>query len=296
MKPYLIAVFAALATLAADDARAGTPYSCEPFEPSSPAPPADRRAAAIASLGHVADHSAGAREVSRELYKWVLAEPSRYTDVQRVAIQSRLFRVAQRHGSTGHRAAAMIAMRSFALPPERVARLESRRPFGLESVLGSSDEWTERATESCGNGPLTHERVAGGGLSFYPVRRGDTHALVARMVHVDTAGTPHITGVIEKVELRVGRDRRATACVLGVDDGSLSLEAQRLVPRRAAELPHTIFFRRDGDQLGCVHCHANDRAQGARDLVDPAERERIVGARERLLIDYAARRWRAMQR
>lgn len=283
------------ASLAAT-ASAATAYDCAPFEPARLDASPDPRAAELRALGRLAD--AGAlepRRVSRELAAWVRREPSRYTDVQRVAIQSRLFRLARRSPSTAHRAAAAIAMRRVALSPARAARLESRAPFGLESVLGSRARWIERATDSCGSGPLIHERVAGGGLAFHPIRSGATHALVSQMVHVDTAGFPRITGVIEKVELRVGRDRRATACVLGIDDASLALAVLRLEPRPVAELPPTLFFRRSGDQLDCVRCHPDDRAQGARDLLDPVERERIIGARERLLVSFAARQWRRLQ-
>ena len=175
-------------------------------------------------------------------------------------------------------------MNTFALPPSRVARFESALPIGLESVLGSSATWVERATDACGSGPLVHERVAGGGLAFRPIRSGATHALVAQLVHVDTSGAPHITGLIDSVELRVGRDSDATACVLGVDEGSLAGGAPRLRTKSIDELPRTVFMRRAGDgQLGCVSCHEDHQAQGARDLLDPAERAEIMGARERLL-------------
>ena len=186
-------------------------------------------------------------------------------------------------------------MRAFALPPARVAKFESSHPIGLESVLGSRSRWVERATDNCGSGPLIHERVAGGGLSFRPIRSGETHALVSQMVHIDSEGAPHITGLIEDVELRVGRDRDATACVLGVDSSSLAGARLRLAPRPIAELPHSIFMRRNGNGLSCVSCHDDDRSQGARDLSEASERAEVMGERDRLLIEYAARRWRGMQ-
>jgi hypothetical protein len=153
----------------------------------------------------------------------------------------------------------------------------------VSAILG--DRITDRATQSCGSGRSIHVIHGGGLLAFRPLRAGTTRALVAQLVAFDTAGAPHITPLVDGLELRLGDAVSSPACVIHAnDDGTL----------RAATLAsieeHPPFVARSGGGVGCAGCHRDGNTMNARDLT-AAEAAEIDVVRDHQVDRLASALW-----
>ena len=200
---------------------------------------------------------------------------------ERVRLQHQLLRVARRiesgrddnpawRGWEPARAAVVAAIRAVAPTTGELAKLGDGAHPAITAVLGTSI--TERRTSGCTTGSLQHVSAAHGLLAFRPLRAGATRALVAQLVAIDRDGAPHITPLVDEIELRVGDDTAASpACVVAAgDDGVLRTVAH-------AELHDHPFVTRRGDGVGCVDCHGGTRTRGvdvAADAVPDLDRAR----------------------
>lgn len=185
---------------------------------------------------------------------------------ERVRLQHQLLRVARRlesgradnpawRGWEPARAGVVAAIRAVAPAAGELATLGDGAHPAIAAVLGA--DITERATRGCTTGDLAHVNAADGLLAFRPLRAGTTRALVAQLVAIDRDGAPHITPLVDEIELRVGDDTAASpACVVEAgDDGVLRTVAH-------AELHDHPFVTRRGAGVGCVDCHAGTKTRG----------------------------------
>ena len=187
----------------------------------------------------------------------------------RVRVQHELLRVAQYLAYAGDavqlapaylESLVMQQVRAVAPTAAELAALGASRHPRVEGVLGG--ELTDRATRSCVAGRLVHVAAFHGLLAFRPLRAGSTRALVAELVAFDTDGAPHITPLVDGMELRLGDDTAAPACVVHADsDGAL-----RPVPHDEIE-DRPPFVAREGTGVGCKHCHRDANTMNARDLL-----------------------------
>jgi hypothetical protein len=213
---------------------------------------------------------------------------------QRVRAQHELLELANRldaRGDAGHaaRAIVMALVRASAPTADELATLGSSTEPRVDLIFGHELMW-QRATQSCGTGSLIHVFAAGGLLAYRPVRAGDTHALVAQLVAFDRDGRPHITPLIEEVELRVGDGAAAPACVVQADEDDGTLHAMPFDELR--ERPP--FVIRIGNGVGCANCHGDGHAIEAHDIAG-AELARVDAARTRQVTVLATELWRRLQ-
>jgi len=241
---------------AADDV--GIPYSCAALAAAHQIPAADH--------GVVAPWRALAN-ISRTDVQWVARVQALATVPlppleleERVRLQHQLLQVANRLDAERRAGPAWPAwriaqdrvlalVRAIAPDAGELASLGDGAHPRVASILGT--EITERATKNCDTGRLRHVDAFGGLLAFRPLRAGETRALAAQLVAIDTDGQPHITPLVDAIELRFGKDDRASpACVVEAgDDGVLRPVAQ-------ADLPDDgMFVARRGHGVGCDKCH-----------------------------------------
>jgi hypothetical protein len=188
----------------------------------------------------------------------------------RVRLQHHMVAVARRlddlrrefpQWSAWSRAHADVLAQIHAIAPTaaELATLGDGAHPRVAAVLGS--QITERATKTCGSGNSIHASVAGGTLAYRPLRAGQTRALVSQLVAYDRDGNPHITPLVDTMELRVGEDPTAVACVVqAADDGTLHAAAHADIHE------HGPFVQKRGDGVGCINCHSAPNAMRARDL------------------------------
>ena len=257
-----------------------TPYRCDGLVPAAQTASADPSIAA--------PWRALADDTVTDPTGWIAtvaampaAAPSGTTE-ERVRLQHQLLRVAarlERYASyvpaTPHaaetRAAIMKLVTAVAPSARELDALGDAAHPQVAAVLGADP--VERSTRNCGSGSLIHVSHFGGLLAFRPLRSGTTHALVAQIVAFDPAGAPHITPLVDDIELRRGDGTSAAACVVAAgDDGILRTVGQ-------ADLEDTQFVHRRGSGVTCVGCHHTDNAFAARDVTDAAELSEIDRAR-----------------
>jgi hypothetical protein len=181
----------------------------------------------------------------------VLLGIARRTDVARRQPDAAAAKAA--HG------AVMSLIRATAPTAGELATLGEGVHPEVEPILGLSI--TERATKTCAGGNSIHVRKSDGLLAFRPLRSGTTRALVAQIVAFDTDGHPHVTPLVEGMELRLGNELSSPACVIqSRPDGTL-------YPAAHAEIEeHAPFVHRQGEGVSCVNCHYQPNAMNARDL------------------------------
>ena len=185
---------------------------------------------------------------------------------ERVRLQHQLLRVAKmialgREGNPAWpgwepaRAGVVAAIRAVAPTTAELATLGDGAHPAITAVLGTNV--TERATRGCVDGTLQHVSAFGGLLAFRPLRAGTTRALVAQLVAIDRDGAPHVTPLVDEIELRLGDDTAASpACVVAAgDDGVLRTVAH-------ADLHEQRFVSVRGEGVGCNDCHAGTRTRG----------------------------------
>ena len=186
--------------------------------------------------------------------------------------------------ANAHAAVVDLIQRVAPRADELVALGDGAHPR-VASILGPTAGITERATRTCAGGNSVHAAHAGGKLAYRPLRAGDTRALVAQIVAFDADGNPHITPLVDGIELRLGDSTSAPACVVEAGaDGVLR-------PVALAELhAHPPFVVRTGDGVGCVGCHRNANAMGARDIAG-AELVKVDSARDAQVQALATGLW-----
>jgi hypothetical protein len=159
------------------------------------------------------------------------------------------------HQSLMHRILAL------APPKEDFAQLGAASRPHLQAILGPESGIIERATRTCGSGNSVHASRFGGTLAFRPLRNETTRALVAQIVAFDNEGIPHITPLVEGIELRRGFTAEAPACVVQArPDGTLRVAAHREIEE------HLPFVEKHGGGMTCNRCHRTAKDVGARDL------------------------------
>ena len=173
---------------------------------------------------------------------------------------------------TAPAAAALDALGASALPE-------------VAAILGVASGVTQRSTRTCGSGNSIHTQANHGLLAFRPLRAGTTRSLVAQLVAIDALGHPHITPLVDHMELRLGNAKRSPACIVEAgDDGVL-----RTVTRDELG-DHSGFVTRTGSGVACASCHYDAGAVGARDL-DAFETANVDALRDRQVVQLATTMW-----
>jgi len=278
----------------------GTPYRCDGVvaalqpvtaDPSIVAPWRVVAASPLTDASWLHDTARRARAALRH--------PVDMTVEERVRLQHQLIAVARRTDAARREApsaraardahAAVMALIGRTAPTaEELATLGEPTAPRVEAILGPADEITQRATRTCGRGSLLHVAYARGQLAYRPLRAGTTRALVSQLIAYDTAGAPHVTPLLDGMELRLGNAVDSPACVIeATDDGRL--EVAGLDTFHA----HKPFVERRGDGVGCRSCHYSANAMEARDLT-PAETLEIDEARTGQVERLAAATWKSL--
>lgn len=294
-KSLLLIVSSALAGCQAASASEvrSTPYSCDAITPSVQVASSDP--AVIAPWRALA--TASATDLSWVLRVKRLARSEIETEMStdtRVRLQHQMLRVASRLTNAERIAPTFKAnvrrilearMRALAPTVDELATLGSGALPAVHPILGPAETLVERATATCGSGSLKHVSHNGGLLAFRPLRAGTTRALVAQLVAFDRDGTPHITPLVEGIELRTGNDVSSPACVVeGGDDGILRTATH------AEFTEHGPFVQRAGSGIGCINCHRAPNTMNARDIAG-AELAEIDAARNGQVTRLAAEFW-----
>jgi hypothetical protein len=273
-----------------------TPYSCD----------------AIAVGPQLATVDAGVIAPWRELASSAAADPAWRSRVQaevrrklpaemsteaRVRLQHQLLRVAEHiDGMRRERAQAaawskvhaevMGLVRATAPTSAELSALGAGAKPQVSAILG--ERITERATQSCASGRSIHVITNHGLLAFRPLRAGATRALVAQIVAFDTEGAPHITPLVDGMELRLGDTAASPACVIHAnDDGTLRAATHATIEE------HRPFVVRSASGVRCAGCHRDGHAIKARDLTS-AEAAEIDILRDGQVDQLASELWKRL--
>ena len=244
----------------------------------------------------LAEHETDAAWVRRAHVLAVSRLPVALGTDERVRLQHELIEVTRRldglrrepkafEARAAHGAVVALIKRTAPTVAELAALGNGNDP-DVSAVLGI--DITERATKTCAGGNSIHVRKNDGLLAFRPLRSGTTRALVAQLVAFDTEGHPHITPLVDGMELRLGNEMNSPACVIqSRPDGTL-------YPAQHAQIEeHGPFVHRQGAGVGCLNCHYDANAMNARDLaVD--EVATIDIARNRQVEELADREWKSL--
>lgn len=259
------------------DARVGVTYDCRGFGPER-APRAKPIAASIAELVRVVDPSSSDTLASSEATVSALdavarLEPERLDVFERVVVTNTALSVVLRVSSDEYGAVplAKVVARAFALPAETLEALGAEVDPVVERWLGPRALWSDRKGVSCGDGrALRHDRTYRGARAFRPVRSGDTRALVAQLVAIDTDGMAHVTPYVGEIEVLRGAGAARSTCVAELDADGLRAGAPGGLRRvRREGVPHTPFIKPAGaGAFGCGACHAESGSGGAGDFAD----------------------------
>lgn len=294
----LVALALAGCSSASADPEASTPYRCDGIAVAAPRDTAAART--IATWRALATGLPGQAWLAR--IDRVASDVTPPPDVaDRVRLQHQMLRVAQRLDglrrtsydssaplgieATHHR--VMRQIRAVAPTRDEIAALGMSSHPEVEAILGA--EITERATKSCTAGNLKHVRLSAGLLAFRPLRAGATRALVAQLVAYDTDGEPHITPLVDGMELRIGDATTSPACVVRAgDDGVLRPMALEALEEDAP------FVTRAGAGVGCALCHGAPNTMNARDLTNLDELVAIDSLRDAQVDRLARARWASL--
>lgn len=215
----------------------------------------------------------------------------------RIHLQHQMLNVARRldharRSNASYRLShQMVMTRILAIAPskEDFAMLGSSAHPHVQPILGPASGIVERATRTCGEGNGIHASYFGGLLAFRPIRVDSTRALVAQIVAFDDEGTPHITPIVEGMEIRRGFNGDAPACVIQTRaDGTL-------YPAKLAQVEeHEPFVTKTGDGVGCNRCHGNGNGVGARDLTGDQVGD-VDRKRDRQVGELATRLWNSLE-
>ena len=224
-------------------------------------------------------------------------DPEKLTSTASVVIQNAALQIAialsnsEDDAAIRWRAAALAE--KVALPPVALAHLEDQPLAPAETWLGAKETWIERTTRFCGDGPLFHERKLRAPLAFHPVRSGDRRALISSMIAFDTDGKPHLTSIIQSVEMRIGMEVDAPVSVLELDVESLRTESPTLFAPAYADVHESKFVQKNavGGFTCTQSCHQDVTQWGAADVINPVEAALLRQARTENSLRHAARRF-----
>jgi hypothetical protein len=292
---YVAVVALAIAAPSTRASADSTPYDCSALHVA--AVPSGGGARAIAAWRELAE----ARELdagwAMRVFVDALATPPDLSVEARVRVQHQLVAIAKRlvgrdEPTTAFALGVVVGLvRASAPTAAELAALGDPASPRVAAVLGPRDAIAQRATNTCGEGNSIHAHRFQGEFAFRPLRVGTTHALVAQLVAFDRDGVPHATPLVEQIELRLGDDVDAPACVVAArDDGAL-----RAMPFDELH-EHRPFVVRAGDgseRLTCGGCHTSPDAMGARDIAGD-ELARVDALRGRQLERLATQRWQTI--
>lgn len=285
----LLVILAATAAVANASPHRATRYSCEGISLATQAPETD--AAVIRPWRTLAQLPVDAWWVM--LVEVTAARELPALDLEtRVRLQHYMLVVANKTPGSQRKAqrAVVALIKRIAPTAGELERLGSGAKPAVTAVLGPRELIIERATQSCGSGNSIHAAVFGGLLAFRPLRVGATRALVAQLVAIDRDGKPHVTPLVDAVEMRLGNDVSAPACVVEAgDDGVLRVASHHELVDKPP------FVVRNHEGVGCVNCHSTDNAMLARDITG-AELARVDALRDAQVAELASGMWQRLKR
>jgi hypothetical protein len=294
-KPFVVALLAVAGCVPSAEAggEASTPYSCEGLVAKRQIARVD--GALITPWRELAEAPViDTFWVARVQAQSSVALPAAITTEERVRLQYQMLRVAEHIDNYRHtypwsawrttHESVLAAIHKVAPTAFELDALGAGAHPQVSAILG--DNITERATKTCAEGNSIHARNFHGSLAFRPLRAGSTRALVSQIVAFDTEGKPHITPLVEGMELRLGEDTSSPACVIqAADNGVLELAEREDIHEHAP-----FVVRRGDDGVGCNQCHRGPNTMRARDL-NAFETIEIDRARDAQVHELANARW-----
>ncbi|MCA9669071.1 MAG: hypothetical protein KC503_25925 [Myxococcales bacterium] len=259
------------------------PYDCRGFAAAPPAGGSCRAAhpqvAAMIEAAHALvrkmarHHFAGKPDLWSEPRARMAAlstlRPAALHVMERVAAQSAVLIVAVKALWSGNTAVARAAARllaRLALSAEALGKLPARPETQLRRFIGAPSGWRELRTPTQGlaaDATLHHETFFAYALAFRPVRAGERRALFGQLVAIDRSFTPHVTGIVETLEMRRGLALRAPACVAAIDLSRLACDAPALrVAATPRDIPAHPFVTVVHDKVLCASCHPRNAKGG----------------------------------
>ncbi|MFO0617007.1 MAG: hypothetical protein U0414_30710 [Polyangiaceae bacterium] len=215
-------------------------------------------------------------ELSAALTALRSTRPEELSPFERVVVQNTALSVIARMSEGEDVAAARELVARFALPAATLEALGSEPESAAELFLGPRITWTDRKGAQCGEGRLLrHDRMYRGVRSFRPLRIGDTRALVAQLVALDTDGEAHVTPVVGEIELLRGASPALSACIVELSPDGLELGAPGGLRRVTQEhAPRTRFVKTTTPGfMSCATCHGGS---GVGDFADVAPAEALT--------------------
>jgi len=208
----------------------------------------------------------------------------------RVRLQHQLLLVANKLESFPQARARVVALIKRVAPTaDELAQLGSGAKPAVTAVLGPRELIIDRATQTCGTGNSIHVSAFGGLLAFRPLRVGAMRALVAQLVAIDRDGKPHVTPLVDAIEMRLGNAVSSPACVVEAgDDGVLRVAHYNELSDR----PPFVIRQRGG--VGCINCHSSENAMHARDIAGD-ELERVDALRDAQVAELATSVWQRLK-
>jgi len=128
---------------------------------------------------------------------------------------------------------------------------------GLDAWVGPRSGWRSLRTR---NVPLAHERIERFTRRFRPVRTASRRAIFSQIVAYDPKGTPYVTPMVGRLEMRMGLADGDPACVAKLDLTRLRCQRLRAIdpPRSLDAQPASLFIRfARGNTVTCGECHGS---------------------------------------
>lgn len=176
----------------------------------------------------------------------------------RIVLQNAALRIAvyaARDRQIALARAALAVADQLALPASTLRKL-GRDPLAVEHWLGPIGTWRHRDRR---NAMTLHARLNLEMMYFRPVLAGQKRAVFGQLLAFDTAGRPHLTPIVDDLELRASADPASAACVAELDLADLLCTGSGLVAALPALHPRTHFFRRTtSGEVECNGCHTAD--------------------------------------
>jgi len=178
----------------------------------------------------------------------------------------------------------------LAMNPQDLRALAGEPFSHLDDWVGPRPQWRVLRSR---NVPLFHETSQQYTRRFSAVRTDSTRAIFSQIVAFDTQGTPFITELVGRLEMRSGLNDDAPACVAKLDLTQLQCAQLRPVtPPEDLNAQSISFFLHfaTGNTVTCGECHGAKSARAANpedtlfgDLnpVEEAERDAHLEARSR---------------
>jgi hypothetical protein len=173
----------------------------------------------------------------------------------RIVLQNAALRIAvyaSRERQTALVRAALALADKLALPASTLVKL-GRDPLGVQHWLGPIATWRHRDRR---NAMMLHAGLNLEMMYFRPVLVGTKRAVFGQLLAFDTGGKPHLTPIVDDLEMRASVDPASVACVAELDLADLLCSRIGLVAVEPASHPQTHFFRRTASgEIECNDCH-----------------------------------------